>query len=128
ASGFGLPLFRIPDPECRMPNPGQRLTTIKQKGPPRCAEGHVKCVEKLSIRHDFWGLGLSGNQRLYMAMVTTVSEVDHQADGQPDDESCPVDPSQLVHHVAVGENSYNRHKCHPGHAECPSLSWVGPPQ
>src|SRR5712692_3735036 len=33
----------FPDAGPRMPapNPGQRLTTIKQKGPPRCAEGQV---------------------------------------------------------------------------------------
>src|SRR5437870_12294102 len=106
-----------------MPNPGQRLTTIKQKGPPRCAEGHVKCVEKLSIRHDFWGLGLSGNQRLYMAMVTTVSEVDHRADGNQEVKRCQFIPSKLVLQEAVGKNPRTGNNCHPGRANGPCRIW-----
>src|SRR5258708_40044062 len=43
------------------------------------------------------------------AVVTAVSEINHQSDRQPDEQTGPVDPGEFVHHVAVEEDAENRH-------------------
>ena len=46
---------------------------------------------------------------LYAAVVTAVSEIDHQPDAEPNDQPRPVDPPEVVHHITVKEDSENRH-------------------
>src|SRR5712691_371571 len=47
------------------------------------------------------------------AVITTVSKINHQSDDQPNNEAGPVHPPELVHHVAVEQDSKNWHDRHP---------------
>ena len=61
------------------------------------------------------------------AVVAAVGEIDHQPDDQPDDQPRPVDPAELVHHVAVEEDAQDGHERHPRRAERARLArdWSG---
>src|SRR6266704_5898656 len=59
------------------------------------------------------------------AVITAVSEINHQADHQPDDEPGPVHPPELVHHVAVEQDSKNWYDRHPWCTEGARLIGVG---
>src|SRR5438094_8137021 len=48
-------------------------------------------------------LGL--RQVAYPAVLCAVSEINNESNDEPDDQSRPVDPSELVHHVAVKEHT-----------------------
>src|SRR5215813_6910340 len=48
----------------------------------------------------------------HSAMVAAVGKVDDQSDHKPDDQTRPVHPPKLVHHVAVEPDPQNRHKRH----------------
>ena len=64
----------------------------------------------------------------YAAVVPAVGEIDDQADDQPDDQARPVDPAELVHHVAVEEDAQNRNDRHPRRAERARLAGIGAAQ
>src|SRR5437899_13016302 len=57
-------------------------------------------------------------------MLSTISEINHQTDDQPGDQPRPVDPPQLVHHIAVYHDSEDRHHGHPGRAERTRLAGI----
>src|SRR6516225_5840092 len=61
---------------------------------------------------------------LYPAVVAPVCEVHHQTDDQPDNESRPVYPAQLVHHVAIEDYAHDGHEGHPRRAERTRLPWI----
>src|ERR1700690_3284581 len=58
------------------------------------------------------------------AVVAAVGEIDHQADGEPDNEAGPIDPAEFVHHVAVEEDAEDRNQRHPRSAEGAVLAWI----
>src|ERR1700687_5052477 len=64
----------------------------------------------------------------YAAVITVVGEVDDQSDDQPDNQARPVDPAQLVHHIAIKEDAENRHQRNPRRAKRPGLLWIGAAQ
>src|SRR5579864_1646889 len=49
---------------------------------------------------------------LHAAVIAAIREIDHQADGEPNDQPRPVDPAEFVHHVAVKDDAHNRDKRH----------------
>src|SRR3984893_17625664 len=59
------------------------------------------------------------------AMMPTIGEVDHHADEQPGDESRPVDPAELIHHITIEQNAESRNQRHPGRTEGPRLPRIG---
>src|SRR5258706_10464180 len=58
------------------------------------------------------------------AVMPPVSEIDHQADHQPDNQARPVDPAKLVHHVPVEDDAHDRHERHQRRAERPRLTGI----
>src|SRR5260370_8985802 len=58
------------------------------------------------------------------AMVTAISEINYQADPQPDEQPGPVDPAEFVHHVAVEEDAENRNDRDPRRPESPRLAGI----
>jgi hypothetical protein len=42
-------------------------------------------------------------------MVSTVSEIDYQADQQPNNEPGPIHPAKLVHHVSIKQDAKDWH-------------------
>src|SRR5437870_3584918 len=54
---------------------------------------------------------------LETAVMPAVAEVDNQSDHQPHDQPHPIDPPQLVHHVAVEADAQHGHDRHPRRAE-----------
>src|SRR6266404_4012949 len=56
------------------------------------------------------------------AVLYTVGEIHDQPDNQPDDQACPVYPTQLVHHVAVEQNAKKRHHRQPAAHENPGCA------
>ena len=69
-----------------------------------------------------------GRHVLQSAVFTAVGEIDNQADNKPNDKPRPINPSELVHHVAVEEDSQKRHKRTQWRAERPRLSGIGSAQ
>src|SRR2546423_10334243 len=98
-----------------------RPPTIKQKSPPRSAEGPNE-NSWLSAR------SLSRVDGLYAAMLLSVGEVDHQPNHQPNNQPRPVDPPELVHHVAVGDHAEDRDQGHPRSAKGTVQLRMGAPQ
>src|SRR5208337_5599038 len=94
---------------------------LEQKGPPRSTEG-----PRVYTRSRLWRV--ARGQRLHPAVFLAVSEVHEQSDYQPDNQAGPVDPSQLVHHVAVGDHAEDRHERYPRRPEGPRLAGIGAPQ
>src|SRR5713101_649519 len=60
------------------------------------------------------------------AVMPAVCEIDDEPDDEPDQEPRPVDPTQLVHHVAVESDTQNRNAGHKGRAERPGVGGIGP--
>src|SRR5580704_19025625 len=91
------------------PKTNDQKTTIKQKGLPRM-RGRPQQINAWSAR----GLFLSSLQSLHPAVLLAVCEINHQPDHQPDDQSRPIDPTQFVHHVAVGDYAEDWDQWHHG--------------
>src|SRR5262249_38928462 len=68
------------------------------------------------------------DQLLNTAMVAPIAEVDDQTDDEPDDQPCPVDPAQLIDHVAVEDQAHDRHEGYPWRTEGSWLVRLSPPQ
>src|SRR6516162_1689334 len=64
----------------------------------------------------------------HSAMVAAVGKVDDQSDHKPDDQTRPVHPPKLVHHVPVEPDPQNRHKRHQRRPKRPWLSRVSAPE
>src|SRR5579885_3437837 len=62
---------------------------------------------------------------LHFAVIPAVGEIDDQADNKPDNEPRPVDPAQLVHHVAVKADTQEGNDGHPRSTERPGLLGIG---
>src|SRR6266576_6313889 len=58
------------------------------------------------------------------AVVTAVSEINHQSNHQPDDQASPVYPAEFVHHVPVEQDAENRDDRNPGGTERPRLTGI----
>src|SRR5438105_6256095 len=67
-------------------------------------------------------------ERLDLAVMAPIGEVNHQADKQPNNQPSPVHPAQLVHHVAVGNDAENRYQWHPGSPKRPGLIGISAAQ
>src|SRR5260370_33987370 len=65
---------------------------------------------------------------LHPAVLPPIQKVHDQTDRQPNNQSCPVHPSQLVHHVPIEKDTENRNKRNPGRAERARLCWIRMPQ
>ena len=61
-------------------------------------------------------------------MMTTISKVHTQSDGEPNNQPSPIDPAKFVHHVAIEQNPQNWHQRHPRSAKWPWLTWIRAPQ
>src|SRR5258706_11391878 len=59
------------------------------------------------------------------AVMPAVCEIDDEPYDEPDQEPRPVDPTQLVHHVAVESDTQNRNGGHKRRAERPGVSRIG---
>src|ERR1700687_4823510 len=80
----------------------------------------------------FSGLGrkrrdLSSSGVADFAVVPAITEINQQSNDQPGNQASPIDPSELVHHVAVADDSQDRHEREPGRTEGSRLPWIGAP-
>src|ERR1700690_2186359 len=80
------------------PQPTLRL---KQKGPPRLRERPSQNASAAAL------LGTT-LQRLHLAVLAPVGEVDHQPDHQPDKEPQPVGPAEAVDHRTADDHARGR--------------------
>src|SRR5579863_7226213 len=80
--------------EDQRPTTASQRPTIKQNGPPRSAEGR-ETIRALRFRSP------PCRDRLYPAVFLAVQEIYEQPDHEPDNQTSPIDPTQVVHHVAI---------------------------
>src|SRR5580658_9910582 len=105
----------------RRPKTGDQRATIKQKGPPRRAEG-------LRMNHQLCFRLFTRRQRLHPAMLLTVGEVHNQPNRQPADQTNPVPHPQLGHHVSIRDYAEDWNQWHPRRPERTRLRRIGVPQ
>src|ERR1700690_471751 len=58
-------------------------------------------------------------------VMAAVGKIDHHANHKPNDQPCPIDPSEFVHHIAVEEYPHHRHKRNPRRSERARLARIG---
>src|ERR1700722_9704817 len=51
------------------------------------------------------------------AVMSAIAEVNHQANSEPDDQPRPVNPPELVHHIAIEKDAQHWNKRNPRRAE-----------
>src|SRR6185437_4517563 len=96
----------------------------KTKNPPHETEGLSRNQEL--VRDGWRWRGIACGQSPYAAVMTAVGEIHNQSDNEPADQSSPIDPSELVHHVAIKNNSQRGNNRHPWSAKRTGLLRIRP--